>query len=89
MLRLELLAPACVRWSADGWESVHEADSWDTGLGVHVVDLPTSALPAGATVRFTFYWREERRWEGRDFEVQVVAAPAPLEAAPEGALAHA
>ncbi len=88
-LRLELLAPACARWSADGWESVHETDSWDTGLGVHVVDLPTGRLPVGATVRFTFYWRDRGAWEGRDFEVRVVAAPAPAVSAPETELARA
>ena len=88
-LRLELLAPACARWSADGWESVHETGSRDTGLGVHVVDLPTGRLPVGATVRFTFYWRDPGAWEGRDFEVQVVSAPAPVVAAPETELARA
>jgi glucoamylase len=72
-LRLELLAPTRVRWSTDDWKSIQDADSRDTGLGVHVVDLPTGDLPAGTAVRFTFHWPEVDRWEGSDFEVMVAS----------------
>jgi glucoamylase len=34
-----------------------------------VTDLPTSALPPGARVVFTFFWPEASRWEGVDFAV--------------------
>ena len=70
-LRLEALAPARVRWSADGWTTVRDAPTRDTGLGVHLVDLPTEALPRGAEVRFTFYWPGAERWEGADFSVKI------------------
>ncbi len=70
-LRLEALAPARVRWSADGWRTVRDAPTRDGGLGVHLVDLPTEALPRGAEVRFTFYWPEAERWEGADFSVKI------------------
>jgi len=40
-------------------------------LGVHVADLPTSTLNAGAEIVFTFYWQSEQRWEGTDFNVKV------------------
>jgi glucoamylase len=78
-LRLMTLMPATVRWSADGWRTVAETPTRDTTLGIHVADLPTSALPAGGEVRFTFFWPGERRWEGRDFSVGVglPAASAP------------
>jgi hypothetical protein len=35
------------------------------------VDLPTDKLAAGARVVFTFYWTEDKRWEGTNFEVCV------------------
>jgi glucoamylase len=41
------------------------------GLGVHVFDLPTEALPTGAMVIFTFYWHEAGKWEGEDYVVMV------------------
>jgi glucoamylase len=70
-LRVEVLAPAVVRWTLDGWRTAEDAATHDVGLGVHLVDLPTAAVPAGAAVDFTFRWLEVDRWEGRDFRVLV------------------
>ena len=69
-LRLELLAPGTVHWTADNWHTAHDTTSRDSKLGVHYADLPTEKLKAGATVRFTFHW-ENGRWEGTDFEINI------------------
>ena len=71
-LRLETFAPAKVRWSADGWNTPQEIATHDTGLGVYVADLPVKKS-AKEPIRFTFYWTEAQRWEGKDFAVDVVA----------------
>ena len=73
-LRLETQAPCVARWSTDGWGTSHDAPSRDPGLGQHVVDLPTAAMPPGTSIDFTFVWRDAARWERQDFRV-VVAAP--------------
>ncbi|WP_298982613.1 glucan 1,4-alpha-glucosidase [Caldilinea sp.] len=70
-LRLEVLAPANVHWSTDDWRTIHDTATRDTGLGVHVADLPTGTLPAGSTIFFTFYWLKVNRWEGVNFAVRV------------------
>jgi glucoamylase len=70
-LRIELLARAVVHWTDDGWRTVHDSETCDTTLGPHVVDLPTSLLPSGATVTFTFYWPQADRWEGTDFFLSI------------------
>ncbi|MGE5205956.1 MAG: glucan 1,4-alpha-glucosidase [Chlamydiota bacterium] len=70
-LRLQLLAPATVHWSTDGWATRQDVESRDTGVRVHVVDLPTEKLSSGSRVGFTFYWAEAKRWEGANFEVVV------------------
>jgi glucoamylase len=70
-LRVETMAAAVIRWSADGWRTVRDAKTQDTGLGVHVADLPTDALSSGAEIVFTFYWPEAERWEGADFTVRL------------------
>jgi len=71
MLRIETRAATCIHWSADDWSSVQDLSSKDTGLGVHVADLPTQALAEGARIRFTFHWPEADRWEGTDFVVLI------------------
>ncbi len=73
-LRVEVLGPAVVRWSADDWATVQETATRATGLGVHVADLATAALPPGTCLRFTFYWPEADRWEGGDFAVTISPA---------------
>jgi glucoamylase len=71
-LRVELLTSATIHWGVDDWRNVRDVDTCDTGLGVHVADLPTEALPVGARVMFTFLWRDSSRWEDRDFCVEIV-----------------
>jgi glucoamylase len=70
-LRIVLLNPALVRWSIDGWKSSQDTNTRDTGLGTYILDLPTASLPAGSQVGFTFYWPQEKRWEGTNFNVVV------------------
>ena len=70
-LRLNLLSPALVHWSTDGWKTTHDNETRDTGLGLHVLNLPTAQLAAGEQVVFTFYWKQEERWEGKDYMVTV------------------
>ena len=70
-LRVSTKAPTLVHWSVDDWRSVSDTRSTETGLGVWYSDLPTSALPAGAIVRFTLFWVDTQRWEGTNFEVLV------------------
>ena len=73
MLRLELLAPVSVHWSVDGWRTIHDVESIDTKLGVHLVDLPTERTAPGTAVVFIFYWLEAKRWEGTDFTVGIIS----------------
>jgi glucoamylase len=72
-LRFALIEPAMVHWSDDGWQTTHDIISRDTGLGIHVVDLPTSQMDHGHNVVFTFYWQQAQRWEGADFSVMIQA----------------
>jgi glucoamylase len=71
ILRVELLAPAVVRWSAERWAHAEELPTRPTGLGVHVADLPTAGLEAPARVDFTFRWLASGRWQGKDYSVQI------------------
>jgi glucoamylase len=78
-LRLELLAPARVHCSLDGWRTWLDIDARDTGLGIWVADVPGSdKLRPGDGVVFTFWWPEAGHWEGRDVTVAVVEAADPV-----------
>ncbi len=70
-LRIVLLSPAVVHWSVDGWKSAQDTKTRDTGLGTHVLDLPTASLPAGGQAAFTFFWENDHRWQGEDYTVTV------------------
>jgi glucoamylase len=70
-LRLVLLSPALVHWSMDGWKISVDTNTRDTGLGIHILDLPTASLPRGSQVVFTLHWTQENRWEGKDYTVTV------------------
>ena len=78
-LRVETKAPALVHWSTDGGESWTDSPTRDSGLGIHHLDLATADLEPGGEIRFTFYWPEANRWEGKDFTVRVVAPEPPHE----------
>jgi glucoamylase len=72
-LTIALTAPARVHWGINGWTSITDSETVDTGLGLHTVDLPVTALVAGNTIDFTFFWLEPQTWEGQDFHVEVMA----------------
>jgi glucoamylase len=71
VLTIALKFPALVHWGVNGWKETRDVATRDTGLGLHVADLPVQALGAGATVQFTFRWQDDGQWEGTDHEVLV------------------
>ncbi len=72
-LRIQAPSPFRLRWSADAWQTVHDTPSTPSGLGIEFVDIPIPVTQQ-APLRFTFFWPEDGRWEGRDYEVAVIAA---------------
>ena len=70
-LRIEVLAPATIHWSNDGWKTVTDSKTIDTGLGIQYADLKTTGLSPGESIVFTFFWPEANKWEGADFQVKV------------------
>ncbi len=77
ILRLVLPAPAVVHWSGDGWRSVHDDATRESGFGTHLADLPTAGLAAGVPIVFTLRWLSQNallggdRWEGVDYMVTI------------------
>ena len=71
-LRLDLWSRARVRWTASDWETFEDSQTVDTGIGVHYAMLPIASLKRGRRVIFTTFWVDTGKWEGRNFEVNVI-----------------
>jgi glucoamylase len=69
-LRIQTNEPFRLRWSVDEWATYSDVEGRETSLGVHFVDLDMGPEQK-APIRFTFYWTEASRWEGRDYAVTV------------------
>jgi glucoamylase len=72
-LRLILDRPFRARWSADNWQTMHDVDSQNSGLGLWWCDLKDSGAPLSTsnTWKWTFFYPETNEWQGEDFEIEV------------------
>jgi glucoamylase len=70
-LRIEVLTPAVVYWSINGWATINETTTYDSTLGMHLVNLPTKTFGEGE-ILFTFYWLDSKCWENNDFKITIV-----------------
>lgn len=70
-LRIETLSPCQLHWSTNNWETTNDTASEDSGMGLHIVDLPTDDLEQGRVIEFTFYWPQAKHWENRNFSVEI------------------
>ncbi|MEZ4642617.1 MAG: glucan 1,4-alpha-glucosidase [Chloroflexota bacterium] len=73
ILRVALSATAVIHWSSDNWQTAQEMRTRDTGLGLHIADLPTATQKAGSEIQFTFHWLDDDRWQGENFAVSINA----------------
>ena len=70
-LLIALLEPSTVRWGIDGWQSMQETTTQDTGLGIHVAELETKTLRFGQKISFTSRRVDTGEWLGRDSTIGV------------------
>ena len=70
--KLRIIADAQfrLRWSGDNWQNTSDPDASATKFGIFYADLEAGSDTR--SLRFTFFWPEAARWEGKDFEVTVV-----------------
>jgi glucoamylase len=73
ILRIILAAQATVVWSTDGGASSNLLDTThESRLDLWFADLPTADWLAGSTLTFTFFWKLDQRWEGRNWQVAIL-----------------
>jgi len=72
ILRIILAAQATVVWSVDAGARSELLDmNHQDKLNVWFADLPTAKWPSGITLSFTLFWKQDQRWEGRDWQVTI------------------
>lgn len=74
ILRLIAHSDSVIRWSTDNWITVKNDVFIKNRLNIRYADLPTANLPKGTKILFTFYWSECGKWEGINYEIEVIAA---------------
>ena len=70
-LRMHANEAFTLHWSSDDWQTVDDTKSTTNALQLHFADLSASAIESGASIRFTFHWEKENRWEGTNYSVTV------------------
>jgi glucoamylase len=73
ILRIILATDATITWSMDNWARTNKAETiQQNGLNLWFADLPTADLPHGSAFAFTFFWKRDQRWEGRNWQMNVL-----------------
>ena len=73
ILRIILAAQATVVWSTDRDARTNPLDTiHESRLNLWFADFQTADWPDGSTLTFTFFWKHDQRWEGRDWQVKVL-----------------
>lgn len=70
ILRIEVMAAATIRWTPDDWKTYRDLETKDTDLGIYIADIDIKKETSGE-IKFTFLWKEAKRWEGKNFEVKI------------------
>ncbi len=73
ILRIILAAEASIIWSTDTWQHTNtSAMTFEPELNLWFFDVPTGELSANAVLDFTFFWKLDQRWEGRNWRIDIL-----------------
>ena len=69
---LRIVAPSSfmLHWTVDDWHTATDSQSTNLPQDLSYCDLTIADTQRG-TMRFTFFWKEENRWEERDYQVAI------------------
>ncbi|WP_226889909.1 hypothetical protein [Nostoc sp. MG11] len=71
-LRIQALAPFCLHWSNNNWQTVQNTNSTATAIDIEFVDITISPSQQ-SPINFTFFWTNSQNWENRNYQVTVVS----------------
>ena len=72
ILRIIVLADAAILWSTNDWASTNSVNTTNNStLNLWFADLPTENCLGDVMIEFTFFWKQDEHWEGRNYSVAV------------------
>ena len=72
-LRLDLPDESIVRYTRENWKTQADVATSDTGLRLHVAELPTAGMEPGDKLVFSWRRKADQVWRAQDFDALVVA----------------
>jgi glucoamylase len=71
LLRIQAVSPFRLRWTNNEWQTTKDTPSTPTSLGIEYMDIE---IPLGqkSPLKFTFFWTQDHRWEGSDYQVAII-----------------
>jgi len=69
-LRIEVMTEAIIHWTDDDWLTSNNLATRYSGLGVFVGDIFQKNEGLDEII-FTFFWKDAKRWENKNFVVKV------------------
>lgn len=73
ILRIILQFDSIIAWSIDDWGQRKETETVrEENLGLWYADFPTEGWQRDTKFGFTIFWRNEQRWEGRNWHVDIL-----------------
>jgi glucoamylase len=68
ILRIETRQDAIIHWTSDNWQTSNNTEMQDSKLGVYYADFHERDAAAESII-FTFFWKETKKWENKNYEV--------------------
>jgi len=73
VLRIILPAEATILWSTNDWAGKNTSKTTNESLlNLWFVDFPTEHWEAGTTFTFTCFWERDQRWQGQNWQMEVL-----------------
>ena len=76
-LYIGLHQAATIRWGINNWQNVRNLPTRDSGIGIHIAEIDTSALTECDSVIFTYRPTQSGEWLQQDYRISIVNAPPP------------
>jgi glucoamylase len=73
-LYIGLHQPSLVRWGSNNWQHIRNLPTWDSGMGLHIAEIDTSAMQPGETIDFTYRRALDGKWLGQNLKITIKAA---------------